>query len=55
MDVKLVGQRLEFRDIMKVGFNVITIVLFLGFIMSLLIPSQKKRGKTTIGGVSSHI
>lgn len=40
---------------MQTAFNVITIVLFIGFIVSLMIPPQKRRRKPTIGGVSSHI
>lgn len=40
---------------MQTAFNVITIVLFIGFIISLMIPPQKRRRKPTIGGVSSHI
>ncbi len=34
-------------DTMKFAFNVITIVLFIGFLSSLLIPLQKRKQKTT--------
>lgn len=36
-------------DTMKFAFNVISLVLFTGFVMSLLIPSKKKRKKTSKG------
>jgi hypothetical protein len=40
---------------MKFAFNIITIVLLIGLITSLLIPTQKRKQKTTLVGVSSHI
>lgn len=40
---------------MKLAFNVVSIILFIGLVMSLLIPPQKRKRKPTIGGVSSNI
>ena len=40
---------------MKFAFNVITIVLIIGFISSLFIPPQKRKPKPTLVGVTSHI
>ena len=39
---------------MKFAFNVITIVLLIGFISSLFIPPQKRKPKPTVG-VTTHI
>ncbi len=40
---------------MKFAFNVITIVLLIGFISSLFIPPQKRKPKPTLVGVTTHI
>ncbi len=42
-------------DTMKFAFNIITIVLLIGFVSSLLIPPQKRKHKPTLVGVTSHI
>ena len=40
---------------MKLAFNVVSIILFIGLIMSLFIPPQKRKRKPSIGGVSTNI
>jgi EmrB/QacA subfamily drug resistance transporter len=40
---------------MKFAFNIITIILIIGFLSSLLIPPQKRKQKPTLVGVTSHI
>jgi EmrB/QacA subfamily drug resistance transporter len=40
---------------MKNAFNVISLILIISFILSLLIPPQKRKSKPTMGAVSSHI
>ena len=40
---------------MKFAFNVITIILIVGFLSSLLIPPQKRKHKPALVGVTSHI
>jgi EmrB/QacA subfamily drug resistance transporter len=40
---------------MKFAFNIITIILIIGFLSSMLIPPQKRKHKPTLVGVTSHI
>ena len=40
---------------MKFAFNIVSFVLFIGLIISLFIPLQKRKRKHTIDAVSSHI
>ena len=40
---------------MKFAFNIVSFVLFIGLIISLFIPLQKRKRKHTIDVVSSHI
>ena len=40
---------------MKFAFNIIIIMLIIGFLSSLLIPPQKRKRKPILGGVTSHI
>ncbi len=42
-------------ETMKFAFNIITIVLFIGLIVSLFIPRQKRKRKPDLGCVSSNI
>ena len=42
-------------ETMKFAFNIITIILVIGFLSSLLIPPQKQKQKPTLVDVSSHI